>query len=340
MFEKDYRKNNFLLGLSIFLAFFVRLSAYVIIPFFSFAMIFYFVVAKKDWRDYCIRYSIIFLLGISLYSLLAFGNNIQYMVREFSFFFFSSYEIKLFFSSIGDMTTMFFLFYRAITRLFFIFAEKVLVILVYLSLVYYLLKKKDSFWIFLFFQSQIIIWLFLGLSFPNGLQYRYMVPVHFTFLIIIFESAIIFLKQFTSSYTKIIFLLVFSLFTFNLIILFQAGDDDFAKLTPIHVAKITEYVNSNIFLELPVGSRIFVSSSSNCNYYDYCGLFDEASERGYLAEIDSRFRYIMVNNPEESDYILYSDCSMISDKYSELMSVHDVSSLTDYHVSKLYLART
>ncbi|MBN2368834.1 hypothetical protein JXC34_07460 [Candidatus Woesearchaeota archaeon] len=337
LFRKDYRKYSVGLALSIFLVFLTKITANMILPFFSLAFIMYLMAAKKDWKGYAYRYAGWVVLVFIFFHLFRFGLN-AFTLREY----FKTLFSILFFNTKKSMilSGFFPVLISFLPFMFVFFYEKVLVILLYLSVLFLAMKRKAGFWIFLFAVSHLFLLLMLPV-FGDIYQIRYYLPFYFIYSFLIFRAAVLFLREITPDYLRIISALVFLLFLANLVSLSSFPDRKLQAVESVQMPRITQYVNANIFNRLPQGSRIYVEDiRGDCGFYDFVSFIDRADEFYDLADIDPRFGYrLIVNNEEDyedADYVIFPDCKILDPPGFELADVYNVSGLTDSSVDKIY----
>ncbi|MBN2368835.1 hypothetical protein JXC34_07465 [Candidatus Woesearchaeota archaeon] len=335
-FHLNYRKNMAGLAISIFLIFLTKNLAYAFVSFFSFFFVVYMVAARrKEWLVYCLRYTAAAAVGFILYLMLAmtpdlFGKGGELFVFSQVLETFSSH---LSFTDIGSFF---------IPRLIWFFYEPWLSLLAFASLAYLVLRKKERYWTYMFLVSHLFLLLLLVWLFSYGFQLRFITPLYFSYMIIIFQGAYSFITGIIRSRRPdlLVSLLILILFLSNLFILSRA--DGFDRITFSDAQEMTRYANEKIFYGLPAHSEIHVAGSrESCIFYDWSSDLHGYSNFFSLEIIDPRFGYsIVINDGDDfgsADYILYSDCRDISLPGFRLSGTYDVSGISGSPGQKLYL---
>ncbi len=342
LFKKDFRKNNLGLGLSVLLLFLTKTTAYVVVFISSFIMILYFLLTKNILKKYsvCITYSfryiLIVLVSIIIYFKITMGPHLTKIIRL------DLYFLKNLGSGLPITLLKYIMTYKEI--LFGFFYERILVLIFFISLIYLLYKRKKDYWIFLLFISQIYLLLSPFSYIKFGFQERFLLPVYFIHLLVIFQAFTLFMKNYFKSYLKYTLILVIMLLSFNLFILPNSRFQDFRKITYYgEISRMTEYVNHNVIYKLPPQSKIIIveDGDSTTQLYDWTSYLEKYSNFHNLTESDNRFAYKIVADERENyndfDYVLHDQTYHINASGFKLVEEYDMPNLGDPKLKKLYL---
>ncbi|MBN2368837.1 hypothetical protein JXC34_07475 [Candidatus Woesearchaeota archaeon] len=334
LFQKNHKKANLGLMLSVFFLFLIKNTAYVVVPFFSIAMMAYFITTKKQSGAYCLKYATLVGVGVVLYWLLALKFTVPDIISS---------DLSLFKNlGIGNAFTPADFFMNLKIILSNLFLEKAVVFLLYLSMAYLLFREKDSFWVFLFFIACIYLMMSTLTFFKFGFQLRYLLPLYFIFAVIIFKALSLFLRDWLKHDSIVLLAFVLLMLSLSMYSLVRSTDQDFEKLTYITTARITEFINSNILFNLSPKSRIRIYEQTHHTlYYDWTTLIEEYPGFFTLAEIDERFRYDLRAGEDDDfsdvDYILHDQTYNLQPEGFRLKGVYDVSKFGHQKADLLFL---
>ncbi len=308
LFLKDTRKNNIEIILLVTLLFSLKNFAYLFLPIIWVSMSIYLSIKKKSPKNDILRMTILFLTGFLLYFILFLGGN-QIEVWE---------DITI---SMNHITTddakpleIFRVLFKSLftknsfNNIYFLnaFPFFLLNIIVFLYVPYTLIVRKDVFYIILLISSIAFNFIVFNIL-KHGHMHRLMFPFYFIYFLAIFELFELIFKTLTSKPYLMMSFLILGIILFNVVNLadksklflqrFEPGVYDHARGG--RISSLTNELNSK-----PIHSRIYLDDIDIDLFFKSWLVDNSGNDFFYLEKYDKRFRYVLVQTPEEANYIL------------------------------------
>jgi hypothetical protein len=206
-------------------------------------------------------------------------------------------------------------------------------LLLYLSVSYRLVRKKDLF--SMIFISSIIYAFIIFNVLRDDNNRRQMMPFYFIYILLLFELFDTALKAISKRHYLIMSLIISSMVVFNLFCIYDPDKSylqkwDFPK-TNAKQENIYDIYNpegdaqfssmSEVLASVPIGTRVY-AAEENIHEQLRCRIVDSTRKYSHLP-YDPRFRYTIVDRPEEADYII-SDHPVSIKNYSGLGQLQTV----------------
>ncbi len=187
--------------------------------------------------------------------------------------------------------------------------------LLYFAVIYNLIKKRNSFFILLFFANETFNIVFFNLL-NAEVSYRFFLSGYFVYMYLFFDLIIQLvniiqekMKKFKFKWNE--FLLIIILFSASFSIFSLNYNYSNVALYNIHYnSRNTELFHNQIFANLPENSTIYMETFLD-NVMLYAGqTHEEMFQTPYFnySKHDSRFSYMLVNNLSQADYLICHTC--------------------------------
>jgi len=325
LFYKNPTKIFSNLVVIIFLLFFIKNTSYLLVPFFLFFMILLLFFMNKT--KYIFRFILILVIGFSLY----FSILLRFSLDNLLMYDLISTLGHLHGSFGNQINTTFFqnffsaIYTRGILENFFPlykFENYFTIFFIYLSLIYLFLSKKNFFFIFLFFVSELFLFFVFNLvGFPYYI--RMFLPFYFLYLFLLFEGLLLFITSITTKKKFLIMLLlIFFLFSTNLFFLFNKEPKPLTKYSYSSIKntvfnRIVELIAANT----PPMSKVYIYQDESFffPYLDLGSLIDKENDFYNLSNIDLRFEFKLIEDPQVADYILCNVCDRFNNSNYQLL---------------------
>jgi len=312
LFDKNPEKYNIRLMFIVFLLFLIKNVSYPLVPIVSILFIIYFFISKNKRMSYVLRFSIIVTAGFLIYYIVALRGSNQRLIEELrgsSMVSFNGSEnlittLRNIFRSFGFPKNNF----SVINKFPFFWFN----LIIYQVVIFIAYKKRDAFWIFLFFVSEFFFFFFYNVK-GHYHDYRYFLPFYFIYLYFVYEFLIILFNKIFAKRWPIAFLLLFLMF-------FLAGllrlKDPKVRMDYAGNYNEADYFSSYF----PLRSKVYMVDIPD--YFHLYGSFIDREEKdySYLAKVDSRFKYKIVESFENADYVIgkgplkpdHKECELIT----------------------------
>jgi hypothetical protein len=317
-FDKDPEKYNIRLAFIIFFIFLIKNVSYLLLAILGVLFIIYFFIAKRKKVSHVLRFSIILVTGFLIYYAIALKCSNERLITDL--------HASLPTIGLAESPTLI----SAISKIFKSFATMMiknhyflnkfpflrLNFIIYPVVIFVTYKKREAFWIFLFFVSEIFLIFFYNSADVHHHDYRYFLPVYFIYIYFAYEFILIVSNKFFSkSFVNVFLLLSFSLLFLTSFIRLM----DSSKRM-IYTGK---HFCADFFSEhLPVGSRIYLFTNDNLDYFHFYGSFIDRDKKDYshLIKIDPRFKYKLLSSFENADYVIGNKFLKLDHKEYELIA--------------------
>jgi len=196
LFNNKPKENTWSLALIIFFMFISKNTSYILIPITSFFMIIYFFIQKKERITYIWSFIKSVISGFTAYLILILRFNFhEDLIRGTGTFISDNPKLGTILSRIFH----YFIQKKIDYNFYFLqkFHSLIYIIILYVSVTYLILKKKNVFWILLFVISEFFFIFFYNIK-GHHYDLRYFLLFYPVYLIIIFES----LKDLTKFISK------------------------------------------------------------------------------------------------------------------------------------------
>ncbi len=319
LFRNDDKHYNLSLAIVVMLMFATKNTTYALLPILSFFILFEGIVRKKLPIMFGIKYISIVLIGFLLFFVLFLNANLYRVLGDmptigqvtgcspnegvcnsFSAFL-NNFNVKVFSYSSGRRLTD--------TRLLDKFENYLLSASLYGIVIYNLLKKKNAFFIWMFFAGELFFLLIFNFA-GTPFDLRLLLPFYFIYLYLIFEFFYELAQDLGSKNRDILFYSVILLILCSSLTFFYAYEKRsysekydpkwlFLDNFPFDHNKV--YASVLDVKELSSYYRSFIDSDKN---------FSKLSD---FYSFDTRFTYRVTDNLAEADYVLCNICINYAD---------------------------
>jgi hypothetical protein len=297
LFDKNPKQYNIRLILIVFLVFLIKNVSYPLVIIVSVLYIIYFLAIKKNRWCYVLRFSIIVMAGFLIYFLAALGGSVENLVDDLN----ATISIVSLDPTKPLISALFKIFgsFRLYNNINLLnkFPCFWLNLIIYPVVIFMAYKKREVFWVFLFFVSEFFFFFFYNLK-GHSHDFRFFLPFYFVYLYFAYEILISLLNKIvTARHTnKILFLLILILFFISFTKLMNPKKETVYSVPCVCV----DYFSSH----LPTRAKIYIANMPD--YYDFYSscFLDGKKDYSYLATIDPRFKYKIVDCVENADYII------------------------------------
>ena len=216
------------------------------------------------------------------------------------------------------------------------FKEIYLIVLLYISIAYFLIKKREKKWLFIIFISELILIIISNYVVEvENVILAFFVPYHIIMYLFLKEA--IFSKIRLKKITKYsVYILLLAIYISNLSYFLSQG-----HINPYYSknSRESDFINYEIFTNYPVESTFFYDFGINDIIEYETRTFYDFGQGNYTkySHIDKRFGYKLTNKIEKSNYILCY--SHLCNKYENhtLLDEFILDKTTKYKVYKTIL---
>lgn len=315
LFRSGYKGSSYLLLFAVFLLFTIKNASYLFVPLVSAFIFIEGLLNKNKPLPYVLRYLCIMIAGFilffaiflnaSLYRILADIPTIGDVencnpnegrcnsFQEFS----SNFSPNLFIYSKTGMNLLDWHMFMKFENLF-------LILLLYAVVVFNLIKKRNAFFLWLFFAGELFFFILFNII-GSPYDLRLMLPFYFIYLYLIIDFFYL-LSEKLSKKTQFVWFLSFAiiLFLYSISTFFIAEKRAYSEryfsewlfLDAISFERDKIYINSSDAKEISAYYRSFIDRDENFTEF----------EKFY--DFDKRFRYRITDNESEADYVLCHSC--------------------------------
>lgn len=306
------------------LIFLAKSSSLALVPLFTLSTLVWFLIKKERGTKIKFISRFIFLVIISF--LLFFCIGYMFSIEKIISRFYQVSNVQFnnsIFSYPKDVSS-FMVNNSMAFNLFFLFKfgkwNILLSFILYACILLIMIKKGYTFLIHLFFTSEIFLILFFNV-FGNIFQSRYIFIFYTIYFLIFLNLFYIFSSK--KIVTTVIYLFIFiSLLVNSYYFFIYANHKVFFNYDKV------SYIFDNLAEDESAKLKIYIEDEGQrLNYYFRSVQEIYASNFSHLEAQDSRFRYILVDDPKNADYILCHNCS-------SFRNLTTVEYLFDYDLKK------
>lgn len=319
LFDKNFRKYNIRLIFIVFLLLLIKNISYALVAVVGISLIIYFLISKNKKWVYVLRLTIILAAGFFVYYMVL-GCSKDLLLKDLHPAMPKNLPLLL----IGKKLTLI----SAASRIIKLFGQLQpfgnhyfvdkfppfwFNILIYPVVLFVAYKRRDKFWILLFFASEFLLIFFFSIK---GIMFdrRYFLPFYFIYLYFAYEFIILTVGKISPKGSINKFLVLISLIIFL---------TSFVRLTDPETRLVyagRHYCEDFFSRYLARRSKLYIDDDSY--FYFYASQLDsDKRDYSYLSGVDPRFKYKIVKDVKNADYVIGKNPLKVDRKeYYELIT--------------------